>query len=258
MATTQPSPLSPVIITGGASGIGRACAELLAEAGRPVAIWDLDAGAAEALAEAIAQEHGVQTLGLAVDVGNLDAIRSGVEASRNALGTLGGLVHAAGVSGVSTIEQLTEETWQRVLDINLRAQPFIIQAMLDDLKASPGSAVVGIASINATQGNALNPTYSATKGGMLAMNRALADELANYGVRINSVSPGQIATPMLLSGLEHAPGQKEAFERRILLGRLGEPREVATAVRFLMSDEASYITATELVVDGGNLSSQRG
>ncbi|WP_206613428.1 SDR family NAD(P)-dependent oxidoreductase [Parahaliea mediterranea] len=258
MATAQPTPLSPVIITGGASGIGRACAEVLAEAGRPVAIWDLDADAAQALAASITRDHGVKALGLAVDVGSLEAISAGVAASRDALGTLGGLVHAAGVSGVATLEQLTSENWQRVLDINLRAQPFIIQAMLDDLKATPGSAIVGIASINATQGNALNPTYSATKGGMLAMNRALADELANYGVRINSVSPGQIATPMLLGGLEHAPGQKEAFERRILLGRLGEPREVATAVRFLLSDEASYITATELVVDGGNLSSQRG
>lgn len=252
------SPLTPVIITGGASGIGRACAEALAEAGRPVAIWDLDGAAAEALARELAQQHNIATLGLAVDVASVDAIRAGVAASRTALGPLGGLVHSAGVSGVATIEQLTPDTWQQVMDINLRAQVFIIQAMLEDLKATAGAAIVGIASINATQGNAMNPTYSASKGGMLAMNRALADELAQYGVRINSVSPGQIATPMLLGGLEHAPGQKEAFERRILLGRLGDPREIATAVRFLLSDDASYITAAELVVDGGNLSSQRG
>ncbi|TXS95365.1 SDR family oxidoreductase [Parahaliea maris] len=252
------SPLTPVIITGGASGIGRACAEALAEAGRPVAIWDLDAAAAENLASELAKQYDIEAIGLAVDVASLDAIRAGVATSREALGPLGGLVHSAGVSGVATIEQLTQDTWQQVMDINLRAQVFLIQAMLEDLKATPGAAVVGISSINATQGNAMNPTYSASKGGMLAMNRALADELARYGVRINSVSPGHIATPMLLGGLEHAPGQKEAFERRILLGRLGEPREIGTAVRFLLSDDASYITATELVVDGGNLSSQRG
>ena len=88
-------------------------------------------------------------------------------------------------------------------------------------------------------------------------SRALADELAQHGIRINSVSPGQIATPMLLQGLEAVPGQLEAFQNHILLGRLGEPEEVGRAVRFLMSDEASYITTAELLVDGGNVSSQR-
>lgn len=257
MASLPHTPQTPVIVTGACSGIGRACAEALAEAGRDLALWDLDAGAAHSLAEALARDHGVRTLGLAVDVADLAAIEDGVRRSRDALGTLGGLVHSAGVSGVSTLEELTPDTWQRVLDINLRAEVFIAQAMLEDLKASPGAAIVGISSINATLGHRMNPSYSASKGGMLALNRALADDLANSGVRINSVSPGQIATPMLLQGLEQVPGQKEAFERHILLGRLGEPREVAAAVRFLMSDEASYITATELVVDGGNLSSQR-
>lgn len=143
------------------------------------------------------------------------------------------------------------------MDINLRAEVFILQALLPDLKTSPGAAVVGIASINATLGNLMNPTYSASKGGMLAVSRALADDLSRHGIRINTVSPGQIATPMLLQGIESVPDQLEAFERHILLGRLGQPEEVGKAVRFLMSDEASYITATELVVDGGNLSSQR-
>jgi NAD(P)-dependent dehydrogenase (short-subunit alcohol dehydrogenase family) len=258
VTTLNYSPQTPVIITGACSGIGRACAEALAEAGRPLALWDLDREAAAALAATLAQHYGVGTVGVAVDVADLDAIARGVVESREALGTLGALVHSAGVSGVGPLPQLAADTWQRVLDINLRAEAFILQAILEDLKASPGAAVVGIASINATLGHRMNPSYSASKGGLLALNRALADELADSGIRINSVSPGQIATPMLLQGLEQVPGQREAFERHILLGRLGEPREVATAVRFLLSDDASYITATELVVDGGNLSSQRG
>ncbi|WP_220463553.1 SDR family NAD(P)-dependent oxidoreductase [Sediminihaliea albiluteola] len=257
MTTLPYSPQSPVIITGACSGIGRACAEVLAEVGRPLALWDLDQLQAEKFAAQLSADHGIKSIGLAVDVADLQAIEQGVAASRQALGTIGGFVHSAGVSGVANLEQLTAETWQRVLDINLRAEVFILQAILADLERSPGAAVVGIASINATLGNAMNPSYSASKGGMLALNRALADDLALKGIRINSVSPGQIATPMLLQGLEHSPGQKEAFERHILLGRLGEAREVAKAVRFLMSDEASYITAAELVVDGGNLSSQR-
>lgn len=250
-------PATPVIITGAASGIGKACAESLAQVGRPVAVWDLDEGKARAVAEVIAAEHGVKSIGLAVDVSNLEQIGEAVSASRETLGPIGGLVHGAGISGVATIEQLTPESWSAVLDINLRAEVFILQAILPDLKSQSGSAVVGIASINATLGNMMNPAYSASKGGMLAMSRALADELAIAGIRINSVSPGQIATPMLMQGLEAVPGQQEAFERHILLGRLGESAEVACAVRFLMSSEASYITATELVVDGGNISSQR-
>ncbi|MGI9295641.1 MAG: SDR family NAD(P)-dependent oxidoreductase [Pseudomonadales bacterium] len=251
------TPETPVIVTGGASGIGKACAEALAAVGRSVAVWDLDQAKAKAIAESIATNAGVNAVGLAVDVSDLEKMQQAVDQSRDALGTIGGLVHAAGVAGVATLEQLTAELWAQVLDINLRAEVFTLQAVLPDLKASPGAAVVGIASINATLGNRMNPAYSASKGGMLAVSRALADDLAQHGIRINSVSPGQIATPMLLQGIDAVSGQKEAFQRHILLGRLGEPEEVGKAVRFLMSDEASYITATELVVDGGNLSSQR-
>lgn len=250
-------PATPVIVTGAASGIGKACAEALAQVGRAVAVWDLDAGKASVVAEHIMAEHDVKSIGLAVDVADLDQISAGVTASREALGPIGGLVHGAGVSGVATLEQLTPEIWSTVLDINLRAQAFIIKAILPDLKSQTGSAVVGISSINATLGHMMNPAYSASKGGMLAMSRALADELAMSGIRINSVSPGQIETPMLMQGLDLVSGQQEAFERHILLGRLGESAEVASAVRFLMSSEASYITAAELVVDGGNISSQR-
>ena len=130
-----------------------------------------------------------------------------------------------------------------------------MQAIRADLAAAQGGAVVGIASINATLGNAANPAYSASKGGMLSLVRSLADELAADGVRINAVSPGQIRTPMLQPVLDILPAG--TFERRILLGRVGEPAEIARAVRFLLSADASYITAAELVVDGGNISSQR-
>ena len=191
------------------------------------------------------------------DVADPAQIARAVEDSRAALGALGGLVHAAGVSGVADLGALSTEVWDRVQAINLRAQLLIVQAIRADMASLPGSAVVGIASINATLGHRANPAYSASKGGMLAMARALADELAADGIRINSVSPGQIDTPMMGVAFAAQPGMREAMERRILLGRLGAPAEVAKAVRFLMSDEASYVTAAELVVDGGNISSQR-
>ena len=252
----QSFPNTPVIVTGAASGIGLACAQALTGVGRPVALWDISPAVTDAAA-ALSQSSGITCIGLAVDVGDLEALQAGVARSREALGPIGGLVHAAGVAGVGMLDQLAPEQWDTVININLRAEIFLAQALRADMKNLPGSAIVGISSINATLGNAMNPSYSASKGGMLAANRALADDLARDGIRINSVSPGQILTPMIQQAVDAAPGLQQEFERRILLGRLGAPEEVAKAVRFLLSDEASYITAAELVVDGGNISSQR-
>lgn len=248
------SPASPVVVTGGASGIGLACAEALAAVGRPVAIWDLQAEKAEEVAASLGETFGVACQGVGIDLCDAAAIAPALAATRAALGAPGGLVHAAGMVDQSGIEQLTVERWNRVLDVNLRAMALLVQEMLPDLRANPGSSVVGIASINATLGNGLIPSYSASKGGLLSLVRSLADALGADGVRVNSVSPGQILTPMVAPIVAAHPG---AFERRILLGRLGRPDEVARVVRFLLSDEASYINAAEIVVDGGNISSQR-
>lgn len=155
-----------VVVTGGASGIGRASAAMLAEAGRPVAIWDLDADQAAQVAARIAGQYGVAAVGLGVDVRDAAAIRDAAAESRKALPSIGGLVHAAGVVLQTGLGGVTEENWALVLDVNLRAQVLIAQALLEDLRAHPGSAIVGIASINATLGNGLIPAYSASKGGL--------------------------------------------------------------------------------------------
>lgn len=255
MSSDTTHPATAVVITGGASGIGLASAEALAAVGRPVAIWDLNQARCEAVATDIANRYGIATLGLAVDVRDPAAIQAATGRTREALPAIGGLVHAAGVVANESVEQLTAESWDAVLDVNLRAMVLLVQALLPDLKANPGSAVIGIASINATLGNGMIPAYTASKGGLLSLVRSLADDLGPHGIRVNSVSPGQIMTPMLKPTVEAT--EKGFFERRILLGRLGEPKEIGNAVRFLLSNDASYITAAELVVDGGNISSQR-
>lgn len=247
-------PASPVLVTGGASGIGEATAEALAAVKRRVAIWDLQADKAQAVAARLAEQYGVPCLGLAIDLRDPAAIAPALALTRAELGAPGALVHAAGVVDQSGLEQLSAESWDLVLNVNLRAMALLVQAMLPDLRANPGSAVVGIASINATLGNGLIPAYSASKGGMLSMVRSLADALGADGIRVNSVSPGQILTPMMEPIAAARPGH---FERRIILGRLGRPAEIGRVVRFLLSDEASYINAAEIVVDGGNISSQR-
>ena len=243
-----------VLITGGASGIGKACAEALARQGRPIMIWDIDSKAAAASASEIKQNFNVDTSSYGIDISQFNEFESALTASRMSQHSIGGLVHAAGVDGSVALDDLTPESWQRIMDINLGA---LTQLLLPDLAANSGSAIVGIASINAHLGNQANLSYSASKSGMLGLVKALADRLANDNIRINAVSPGQIDTPMLAGPMAYMDGLREQFERRILMGRLGQASEVANAVTFLLSDQASYITASELVVDGGNLSSQR-
>lgn len=255
LAPTLSSPSSPVIITGGASGIGLATAQMLAAVGRPVALWDIDGEKAASAAQAIAATHGTAATGIAIDLRDLGAIEAALAATRRAVGAPGGLVHAAGVVDTASIDGMTAESWDSGIAIHLRALAFIAQAIHGDLAAQPGSAIVAIASINATLGNGVNPIYSAAKGGIVSLVRSLADRLATDGIRVNSVSPGQILTPMLQPTVDALPDG--FFERRILLGRLGDAEEVARVVRFLLSDEASYVTAAQIVVDGGNISSQR-
>ncbi len=248
-------PGTPVIVTGGASGIGLASAWALAAIGRSVALWDIDRPRAAAAAAGIEAEFGTAVIASGIDLRDLDAYAPALAVTREALGPIGGLVHSAGIVDTASLDGVTPESWAAGIDTHLRPLILLIQALLPDLKAQPGSAIVAIASINATLGNAVNPVYSAAKGGMLSLVRSLADRLAQDGIRINAVSPGMIRTPMLQPALDLLPPGH--FERRILLERLGEPEEIGRIVRFLLSEEASYITAAELIVDGGTVSSQR-
>lgn len=248
-------PGTGVVITGGASGLGFASACAVAAVGRDVALWDLDQARAMEAADQLTKEFGVTEIGLRVDVRDLAAIRQGAATTLNSLKSVGGLVHCAGTVDTAGLDGMTEESWNDGIAVHLRALPFLVKAFLPAIKSQPGSAVVATSSINATLGNAINPIYSAGKGGILAVVRSLADRLAKDGIRINSVSPGQIMTPMMRPAVEACePG---FFEKRILLNRIGEPEELGRVVRFLLSEEASYITAAEIVVDGGNISSQR-
>ena len=249
------SPSTGVVITGGASGLGFASALALAGVGRPVVLWDLNAERAEQAAAEIAAQFDVETLGLRCDVRDLKAITDCAAETLAQMPNIGGLVHCAGVVDQEGLDGMTEESWDCGIAVHLRALPFLIKAFLPELASRPGSAIVAAASINATLGNAINPVYTAGKGGVLSLVRSLADRLAQDGIRINSLSPGQIITPMTRPVVDVlAPGH---FEKRILLGRMGEAEEIGRVVRFLLSDEASYITAAQIVVDGGNISSQR-
>ena len=171
------APGTAVIVTGGASGIGLASAEALAAVGRNGALWDIDGAKAAAQADAIADRFGVKALPVAIDLTDIDAYASAIDASRATLGALGGLVHAAGIVDTGSLEGITPQSWDMGINTHLRPLALLTQQLYTDFATNPDSAIVAIASINATLGNAVNPIYSAAKGGMLSLVRALADRL---------------------------------------------------------------------------------
>jgi NAD(P)-dependent dehydrogenase (short-subunit alcohol dehydrogenase family) len=243
--------MSGVIVTGAGSGIGRATVLALADAGRPVAAWDVHRDAVEAVAGEARSRFGVAAVAVGIDVRDTAAFGPAIAMSREALGTVCGLVHAAGIVGGGPIDHLDESMWDDVLAVHLRSAALLIRALVPDLVAEPGASVVLIASIEALISNERIPAYSAAKAGMLGLARSCAARLGPQGVRVNSVCPGFIETPMLRPALEREPDARAVYERRVPLRRLGRPEDIANAVRFLLSDDAAYITAAELVVDGG-------
>jgi NAD(P)-dependent dehydrogenase (short-subunit alcohol dehydrogenase family) len=242
--------LTGVVVTGGASGIGLACARALAHIGRPVAVWDLDGDAAHDVAQQLRSDFGVTTLGYVVDVREPSEFGDAVDATLGALGTVGAVVHSAGVVSIDPVDAVDEESWARVVDVNLRALALLVPVILPALRASgPGAAIVGIASIEAVVGDGRIPAYCASKAGLLGLVRSLAVGLAP-DIRVNAVCPGYVDTPMTAPALSSSEA-RERFTRRVPLGRVASPDEIARVVRFLLSDDASYVTGAELIVDGG-------
>jgi NAD(P)-dependent dehydrogenase (short-subunit alcohol dehydrogenase family) len=244
-------PGTPVVVTGGASGIGREVCRALAEVGRPVAAWDLNGAGAKAVADECAAEFGVTTTSYEVDVLDADAINAGVQPTLAALGGVGGLVHAAGISMAPGARPLDATGFDTVLQVNLRAEATLVQAFLPELRAAqPGSAIVGIASIEGLIGHGAIPAYTASKHGVIGLTRALAHALGSERIRVNAVCPGYIETPMFAPALS-MPGARESYLSKIPLQRLGMPQDIARLVRFLLSDEAEYIHGSAVVADGG-------
>ena len=229
-----------VLVTGGGSGIGLATALLCAEGGARVHAADLRF---EPAAKAQLEASGVSTLELDV------TDEAAVQAALVRTGPLDGLVNSAGVNGQGAAHDIELEVWRRTLAVHLTGAFLLCKHAVPAMAARSSGAIVNIASIYGKSGARGNMPYNVAKGGVLQLTRSLAADYGGAGVRVNTVSPGYILTPMTQM-LQSAP-ITEAFVAMHPLNRPGRPEEVANAIRFLLSDEASFISGADLAVDGG-------
>lgn len=234
------------IVTGAARGIGRGIALTLAEAGAKVLVSDLKLEDCEKVVAEIKAKGG-EALAVKCDVSKSQEVTQLVEAAETEFKQLDILVNNAGIYPFKGFLDISEADWDKVMDINLKGTFLCSQTAAKKMK--PGSKILSISSIAAFVGFSGLTHYCATKGGIVAMTRALALELASKKINVNSVAPGAIETPGVNIGMNAE--MKKQTEAMIPWGRMGVPEDIAQAVAFLVSDQADYITGQTLIVDGG-------
>jgi NAD(P)-dependent dehydrogenase (short-subunit alcohol dehydrogenase family) len=237
------------LVTGAGNGLGRATAMLFGAEGAHVIVADVDGASAETVVAEIAASGGAATA-VTVDVTRGQDVTSMVRAIEVAHGKLHILVNNAGVTVRSDFRHLSDADWMKIREVNLDGVLRVARDAFKLLAAAKGASIVNIASILAQRGVRPAVAYSATKGAVVAMTKGLAVEYAPFGIRVNSVSPGFVKTNLTARALK-SPQFEQSLIDETCLKRLGEPEEIARAVLFFASDESSYCTGADLVVDGG-------
>jgi len=242
------------LVTGGASGLGAETARRLAREGAAVVLTDLAAQAGRAVADEIAAAGGTAAF-LPHDVTDEARWAEVVELVLSRFSRLDVLVNSAGIGrGGQPILEATFEAWREIVAINLDGTFLGVKAVAPAMAAAGAGSIVNLSSILGKVGQPGAAAYCASKGGVLMLTKAVALELAPLGVRVNSVHPGYIETPMVANAFRDSGNENELRDlivSRHAMGRLGVPREIADAIVFLASDESSFMTGAELVVDGG-------
>jgi 2-hydroxycyclohexanecarboxyl-CoA dehydrogenase len=233
------------LVTGAGRGIGRAIAERLAAEGAKVAALDVD--------EASAKDAGAKIggVGLRMDVTDGASVRAAVAEAEQRLGPVHVLVNNAGWDKAEPFVKSAEETWDKVLAINLKGPIRVTRAVLDGMISRGAGRIVSISSDAGRVGSSGEAVYSAAKAGVIGFSKTLARELARYHINVNVVCPGPTNTQLLRDVAPQNPKLIEALKRAVPFGRIGEPEEIAAAVAFLASDDAAFITGQTLSVSGG-------
>lgn len=231
------------IVTGGASGIGKAVAQRLSARGALVAVLDLDTDGADVTHFAVQADVGVEA-----------SVRDAVAAVIERFGRLDIVINNAGIGAQGDIAANSDDEWHRVWDINVVGMARVSREALPHLRQSPAASIVNVSSIAATAGLPQRVLYSATKGAVLAMTRAMAADHLADGIRVNAVNPGTADTPWinrLLAKSDDPVAERKALEKRQPHGRLVSPGEVADAIVYLASPQSRSTTGTSIAVDGG-------
>lgn len=231
------------IVTGAASGIGRATAQLFAEEGAKVLAVDLPG-------KNLAADHA-NIVTFEKSVGDADAADAIISEAVKRFGRLDIVMNNAGISSSTRIEDLTEEIWQRTLNVNLSAQMRICQKAVPHLKASSAGRIINVASVMAEGTDYGLAAYCASKAGVAGLTRTLALELGKFGITANYLEPGAIKTGMTSGLWDARPDVAEIWAKKAALRRLGQPIDLARAALFLASDDGGFVTGHGLVVDGG-------
>ncbi len=244
------------LITGAASGIGRATAFLFSAEGAQLALGDWQVEPLEAVAGEI-RSRGGKVVARRTDVSKRADAQALVAAAVEAFGGLDVVVNNAGIGLYNTtLEQTTEDDWDRVMAVNLKGVYLVSQAAIPHLRTRGGGSIINVASVHAMATQERIAAYAASKGGVLALTRAMALDLAPDAIRVNAVLPGAVDTPLFRSALAAEGKSAEELGFRFdprAIGRVGQPEELAHAILFLASDASSFMTGSPMIIDGGLL-----
>ncbi|MGW2888497.1 SDR family oxidoreductase [Streptomyces griseoruber] len=234
------------VVTGGARGIGRGIAAVLAAKGADVAVWDLNTEGAEKTAAEI-QAAGGTAVAVGGDAADAEAVARSAALTREALGPVTILVNNAGITAYEPFTGISESSWDRMIAINLKGPFLVTRELVPDMLEAGWGRIVNISSSSAQTGAPAMAHYAASKGGVIGLTRALAVEYIEKGITVNHVPPGFIDTPLVRQG----PIDVEAAAATMPMRRAGTPEDVAHAVAYLASEEAGYVTGQTFSVNGG-------
>jgi len=239
------------IVTGGGSGIGAATCKVFAKEGARVVVTDVDEQAARRVSAEINSDGG-EAIAIKVDVTNRQEINQAVQQVLSSCGRIDILVNCAGTGDIGSFLESDEASWDKVIAVNLKGTMHFTQAVLHTMMQQRYGKIINIASIAGLVGAGMQVAYSASKGGVIGFTKALAREVARFGINVNNICPGPVDTPLYAQIASVNEELQKKYTKGTLQKRMGKPEEIAAAALFLAADDCQFITGHSLVVDGGS------